>query len=150
MWQDRGHQPKGPGPTSPPVHGEPKPDNIKKAFGLAKTNLRCIPPVAIAQLGAIMAGGSEKYGLFNFSLSGVDASDYYEAALRHLLAWYAGEDVDPRSGYHHAAHVMACMAIVLECEALGNLTDDRPKGIAPFPCSLQIKEEDPQPKKEAT
>jgi hypothetical protein len=46
--------------------------------------------------------------------------------MRHLMQWFAGERIDPESGCHHLAHVRACCAIVLDCENVGSLHDDRP------------------------
>ena len=73
-----------------------------------------------------MALGGEKYGPFNWNDSPVDATTYYSAAMRHLMSWFAGEDVDPESGASHLAHVRACMGIILDAQASGNLIDDRP------------------------
>lgn len=73
-----------------------------------------------------MKDGKAKYGLMNWRTSGVAASVYYDAALRHLLAWYDGEDYAQDSGVHHLAHAMACFAIVLDAMHSGTLTDDRP------------------------
>lgn len=102
--------------------------NAKHAVGRAKWPFRHIPPVAIAYEGKVMAGGAEKYGSFNWGEGGVVASVYYDAALRHLLAWYTGEDIDPESGLPHLAHARACLGILLDCKERGILQDDRPVG----------------------
>lgn len=73
-----------------------------------------------------MALGAEKYGAFNWQSSKVDATTYYSAAMRHLMSWFAGEDVDPESGASHLAHVRACMGILIDAAATGQLVDDRP------------------------
>ena len=102
--------------------------NPKHVAGRAKQPYRNVPPVALAAMARVMAGGAAKYGAFNWGPTGVVATIYYDAAMRHLQAWFAGEDLDPESGEPHLAHVMACCAIVLDCTALGNLADDRPIG----------------------
>jgi hypothetical protein len=51
---------------------------------------------------------------------------YVDAALRHLNAWFDGEQEASDSGVHHLGHARACMAILLDAEATGNLIDDRP------------------------
>lgn len=99
--------------------------NPKTAAGRAKPPLRAIPPAALLHLGKAMADGEIKYGLFNWREHAVSGSVYYDAAMRHLLAWWDGEDVAPDSGVHHLAHVMACCAIVLDAAASGKLNDDR-------------------------
>lgn len=95
--------------------------NVKKASFVAT------PPSAILALAQAMQEGHEKYGLMDYRGSGVDASTYYDAAMRHLLAWIDGEDVDPHSGVHPLGHVMACCAILIDTDTLGVLRDDRPK-----------------------
>jgi hypothetical protein len=56
----------------------------------------------------------------------VSSSVYYDAAFRHLMSWWDGEDRAPDSKVHHLAHVMACCAILIDAEINGNLHDDRP------------------------
>lgn len=101
--------------------------NPKKAFGVRKPSPQFVPPIAIIEESVVMALGGQKYGPFNWNDSSVDASTYYSAAMRHLMSWYAGEDVDPESGASHLAHVRACMGILIDAKATGKLIDDRPK-----------------------
>lgn len=101
-------------------------DNPKTVLGLRKPPTHAIPPVALLHLGGAMADGEAKYGLMNWRQKRVSASVYYDAAMRHLLAWWDGEDSASDSGCHHLAHVMACMSILLDAEANKTLNDDRP------------------------
>jgi len=106
---------------------EPYPDdNPKTAIGVTKPQLHAIPPVALLHLGAAMADGERKYGLCNWRERTVSSSVYYDAALRHLLAWWDGEDLALDSGRHHLAHVMACCSIILDAGSVAKLNDDRP------------------------
>jgi hypothetical protein len=73
-----------------------------------------------------MITGKQKYGLVNWRSDPVTTSVYYDAAMRHLLSWWDGENVDEESGCHPLAHVMACCAILLDAEAQGTLNQDRP------------------------
>lgn len=100
--------------------------NPKRAYGVKKPSPHFIPPIAIIEESAVMALGAAKYGAYNWSASPVDATTYYSAAMRHLMSWYSGEDVDPESGASHLAHVRACMAILMDSHAQGILVDDRP------------------------
>ncbi|MBY5553689.1 hypothetical protein J0664_06245 [Rhizobium leguminosarum] len=100
--------------------------NPKRAFGVRKPSAQFIPPVAIIEESVVMALGAAKYGAFNWQDDPVDATTYYSAAMRHLLQWFSGEDVDPESGSSHLAHVRACMAILIDAQASGKLVDDRP------------------------
>ncbi len=54
------------------------------------------------------------------------SSIYVDAALRHLMAWKDGEECDPDDGVDNLAAVAACIAILMDSRAQGNLTDDRP------------------------
>lgn len=74
----------------------------------------------------VMELGAKKYGPYNWRGNAVLATVYVEAAMRHLLAYLDGEALDPESGQPHTAHVAACMGILLDAEATGNLDDDRP------------------------
>lgn len=101
-------------------------DNPKTVHGAAKPGLHAIPVSALLHLGQAMEDGRRKYGLANWRQDRVSASTYYNAALRHLMAWWDGQDEAPDSGLHHLAHAMACMAIVLDADEIGKLNDDRP------------------------
>jgi hypothetical protein len=70
--------------------------------------------------------GARKYGPYNWREEGVGASTYLSAAMRHLRAYLDGEQNAMDSGVHHLGHAMACLAILLDAEAVGNLVDDRP------------------------
>jgi len=102
--------------------------NPKAAVGRTKTQYHHIPPIALQGLAEAMALGAKKYGSFNWAKTGVTASDYYDAMKRHQETWYTKGTPDPESNKSHLVHIMACCAILLDCEGLGNLIDDRPIG----------------------
>ena len=101
-------------------------DNPKTQFGLAKVPMHLVPPVAIAHLARAFENGAGKYGPFNWREKTISSTVYYGAAMRHLMAWYDGEDLAPDSGVHHLAHAMACLAMVLDGQSIGKLNDNRP------------------------
>jgi hypothetical protein len=100
-------------------------DNPKTAFGEAKVKLSDTPTVGIQDMGKVFTGGAAKYGRFNWRDHAVSATVYYDAAQRHLMAWFKGEDIDPESGVSHLAHVMACCNILMDAENHGKLNDNR-------------------------
>lgn len=105
-----------------------KPTNPKDAIGSDKLPLHLWPTTATV-VGALgLLDGALKYGRSNFRAVGVRASIYYDAARRHLDAWFEGEDTDPDSGLPHHAHALACIAILVDAQAAGKLTDDRMYG----------------------
>ena len=102
-----------------------KPTNPKDAVGSDKLPLHLWPTTATA-LGCLgLLDGALKYGRSNWRVMGVRASIYYDAARRHLDAWFEGEECDPDSRLHHLAHALACIAILVDAEAVGKLHDDR-------------------------
>lgn len=107
-----------------PISGA-KSSNPKDSIGSMKLPFHLWPETATA-LGCLgLLDGELKYGRSSFRAVGVRASVYVSAARRHLGAWFEGEEVDPDSGIPHLGHVLACVAILVEAEAAGNLNDDR-------------------------
>jgi len=98
--------------------------NPKDLIGDTKVPFRFIPPSALTYLAFVMELGAGKYGPMNWRTKKIRATVYYEAALRHIFAALDGEEIDPESGQPHAAHAMACMGILLDALATGNLIDD--------------------------
>lgn len=102
-----------------------KPTNPKDAIGSSKLPLHLWPETATLLGSLALLDGALKYGRGNFRAIGVRSSIYYDAARRHLTAWFEGEDVDPDSGLPHLGHALACLAILVDAEAAGKLNDDR-------------------------
>lgn len=104
---------------------ETKPSNPKDLIGSTKPSISGIPLSPLYMLGAAMTEGT-KYGRHNYRVVGVRASVYFDAAFRHMSAYWEGEDIDEVSGIPHLAKAMACFVILLDSEENGMLTDDRP------------------------
>lgn len=104
-------------------------NNPKTAFGMQKTQLQLIPPVAMRHEAAAFADGAAKYGPYNWRSLPVSSSVYVAAAKRHLDAWWDGENLSPDNKVHHLGAVRACMAILLDAMEYGTLNDDRPKAM---------------------
>lgn len=100
--------------------------NPKDAIGDTKAALHLVPAALSIYASQAMSLGAAKYGPYNWRENKVQAHVYYAAALRHLAAWFDGEDADPESHALHLAHAAACLAILLDALATGNLIDDRP------------------------
>lgn len=100
--------------------------NPKDLIGITKVSLSKFPAVAIVHGAHAMMDGAEKYGAYNWRAKKVVASIYVDAALRHITAWFEGEENAKDSGVHHLGHAIACCAILLDGQETGNLIDDRP------------------------
>lgn len=103
-----------------------KDGNPKDAVGGTKVPLAFLSPIAKAHWALAQHCGRVKYGAWNWREAGVRASVYISAIQRHADGYLSGEQHDPADGTHHLCNIMACCAILLEAEAIGNLVDDRP------------------------
>lgn len=109
-----------------------KDSNPKDSVGCTKPPLHCIPAHVLFEIGMGMFEGGWKYREANYRVIGVRASIYYDAAMRHLTAWWEGEDIDPASQIHHISKVMSCLAVLRDCQmqtengAPIDYKDDRP------------------------
>lgn len=103
-----------------------KDTNPKDAVGSMKVPLSTVPAQIIAELGLALLEGAIKYRRHNYRIAGVRASVYYDATLRHLLAWWEGQDTDPDSGLSHITKAMASLTVLRDAMIQGMLNDDRP------------------------
>jgi 5'(3')-deoxyribonucleotidase len=100
--------------------------NPKDIEGRKKAALRLVPSALSIHVANVMKLGADKYGEYNWRTKPVKRTVYLEAAMRHILAAMDGADIDPESGSPHESHAAACMGIILDAMATGNLIDDRP------------------------
>ena len=100
--------------------------NPKDAVGVKKVPFSTIPSPVIAEIGLAMLEGARKYGRHNYRVAGVRASVYYDAVLRHITAWWEGEDIDVDSGLNHIIKALTCLVVLRDSMNLDNWTDDRP------------------------
>ncbi len=103
-----------------------KQTNPKDMVSEKRVPLSLLSPVAKANWAAAQFLGKFKYGQWNWRNDGARASSYLDAIDRHRDAYISGETFDPIDGTHHLGNIMACCAILMDCEAMGNLVDDRP------------------------
>ena len=99
----------------------------KGAAGALKAPMHLIPPYALEQTAWVHKFGAERYGAYNWRKTGVCATTYVSAIMRHLNAWRDGEDLDPESGISHIAHIASSCNILLDAGHCGTLQDDRNK-----------------------
>lgn len=100
--------------------------NPKDKVGIHKVPLHLVPMSSIIYQALGMANGAKKYGPFNWRENQVIASIYIDATLRHLAAWFDGEDVAEDSKVPHLGHALSCLGILVDAMENGNLVDDRP------------------------
>lgn len=108
---------------------ESKETNPKDAVGIKKVPASTVPARWVMEVGLAMLEGARKYGRHNYRVAGVRASVYYDAARRHLDAWWEGQDIDPKSGLHHLVKASACLAVIRDAMYNNNWEDDRPPSL---------------------
>ena len=73
-----------------------------------------LPIEPIEQVVGVLTYGAKKYDDENWRKVDNQRRRYYAAALRHIVAWWKGEKLDPESGYHHLAHAICCLVFLME------------------------------------
>lgn len=82
---------------------------------------------ALLRISEVLGFGAEKYARDNWR-QGIAYSRVVSAALRHILAWKEGNDIDPESNLNHLAHAGCCIMFLLEFLKTHPELDDRFKG----------------------
>jgi hypothetical protein len=92
-----------------------------------------IPWRAITAVAGIYAYGAKKYAANSWREVPLDpdtgetpAERYFNAMMRHLIAWKKGEWIDPESGHSHLAHALWGVIAVFELsmDEMGKGKDD--------------------------
>lgn len=91
-----------------------------------KPTISLISHHAVFELAKVLDFGAKKYSTHNWR-EGFLYSRCLSAALRHILAYNGGEDLDPESNLSHLAHAMCNLMFLLEFQATGTGSDDRYK-----------------------
>ena len=89
---------------------------------VAKPRWDLLPWEAAESIVAVLTYGAKKYAPDNWRRVDGGRWRYYGAALRHLVAWWRGERVDPESGLHHLAHAGCCVLFLLALD----MTEEKP------------------------
>lgn len=103
-----------------------KPTNPKDSLSIRRAPLSTVPANVIAELGVAMLEGAVKYGRHNYRDAGVRASVYYDATMRHLMAWWEGENIDRESGLSHITKAIASLVVLRDAMMQEKVEDDRP------------------------
>lgn len=81
--------------------------------GAKGVQFHTIPPEFLAEVGRVYAMGAKKYSARNFE-KGYAWSLSFDAMMRHIWAWWGGEETDPESGCNHMAHgIWHCFQLML-------------------------------------
>lgn len=117
--------------------------NPKGRVGRMKPRFSLLPWEVMTEIIGAFSEGEAKYGDFNWrGKAGVDASVYFDAAMRHIVDWWTGTDIDKESKLdtHHLIKAISNFIIILDAASRGTLVDNRPtKCDEPFLENLTIK-----------
>ena len=94
-------------------------------YNSGKTRFDLIPLTSLKSCANVFEFGAKKYAPWNWA-KGMPWSVPYACMLRHLEAWYRGEDIDPESGESHLGHVMCNLVMLIHYEEFYREGDDRP------------------------
>jgi hypothetical protein len=90
-----------------------------------KTPYELLPPELLHGVAQVLKFGAIKYSARNWEL-GMAWSRPFGALMRHMWAWWRGEDVDPETGMSHLWHAGCCIAFLMAYEERSIGADDRP------------------------
>lgn len=86
-----------------------------------------LPSDAVEEVIKVLQYGSEKYAPRNWE-KGMAWSRPFSALMRHMWAWWRGQNTDPETGLSHLAHAGCCILFLLAYQSRRVGSDDRPGG----------------------
>ena len=108
-------------------------DSVKKLlvkegvkFDGDKPRYDLIPPEVLEALATVLSYGASKYDSRNWE-KGMSWGRVYSALMRHMWAWWKGEDKDPETGYSHLHHAITNLTFLIAYEQRKVGQDDRSK-----------------------
>lgn len=72
-----------------------------------------LPWPAVSQVVDVLEFGARKYAPHNWQTVPDGDTRYFDACMRHLVSWRAGERCDAETGLHHLAHATCCALFLL-------------------------------------
>ncbi len=99
--------------------------NEGKKFDDNKNRYDLVPPEALDQVVQVWTYGAIKYDDRNWE-NGIKWGRLFGAIMRHLWAFWRGEDNDPESGMSHLAHAACGTMMLLQHWNFKSELDDRP------------------------
>lgn len=67
----------------------------------------------LQQVVKVLQYGANKYNDDNWKYVERARERYFSAALRHLIAWWQGEQNDAETGLSHLAHAICCLLFLM-------------------------------------
>ena len=102
------------------------PEGLK--FDGGKLRMDLLDVEALKGIAGILTFGANKYGDRNWE-KGIKWNRVYGAAIRHLLAFWAGEDTDSESGLSHLDHAATNLMFLQRFSRTHRHLDNRPSTV---------------------
>lgn len=87
-----------------------------KKFDNGKPRFSLIPKGSLAPVINVLEYGARKYSEDNWRKVANAETRYFDAAHRHLNAWWDGQTLDPETGESHLAHAVSCLLFLIALE----------------------------------
>jgi len=100
-------------------------ENEALKFDTGKLRMDLIPPSLLSSVATILEFGARKYAPRAWE-KGMHWSRVFAALMRHMWAWWSGENTDHETGKSHLWHAACCIAFLIEYEKTKPEFDDRP------------------------
>lgn len=97
-------------------------------YSTGKAGVDQIPVEILMEWGQVFSYGEAKYFRDNWR-NGNNWHEFYGSALRHIMKFWLGEDIDPESHLPHLAHAIWNLATLRYFQIHGLGTDDRPPAL---------------------
>lgn len=110
----------------PPKHYQSESQDKGVKYDQGKPKMDLIPPNALLAVGAVFEFGAKKYAERNWE-KGLTSGQLQGAALRHIIQWGSGQDLDEESKLNHLAHACCCLLMLIELSQCANFVDTRTK-----------------------
>ncbi len=94
-------------------------------FDSEKAPYHLLAPEYLQGTAEILDFGAQKYAPRNWEL-GMSWSRPFSALMRHMWAWWRGEELDAETGKSHLWHASCCLMFLVAYEAREIGEDDRP------------------------
>lgn len=98
--------------------------HVAVKYDQGKPRYELLPGDALDDIVTILTYGAEKYGDRNWE-KGLSWGRLFGATMRHLWAWWRGEEKDPESGFGHLGHAAASLMMLCASVRRGVGNDNR-------------------------
>ena len=106
---------------TPPVH-----ENTGRKDDSGKVRMDLLPPEFLIGTSEVLTFGANKYSDRNWE-AGISYGRVFGALMRHMWAWWGGQNKDEETKLSHLKHAACCIAFLITYEERKMTKfDDRP------------------------